>query len=172
MAGSTQSDSSALTEHLEAASRTPQRYLSENDIDDIEAVFDDADVNGDGLVTRAELEETLAKFSLPDEEAAAIKEALAGESGVSLEQVQVIRAQAKLRARAQTVKRSFDAADSDANGSIDVDELAKFMAETGAGDVQAERDRLLVALDLDGNREISFDEFLSYDLSIQYPSRA
>ena len=173
MAASSESDTQlqALAEHLAAAASDPRRYLSANDVDDIEEAFADTDANEDGVVTREEFEQTLDEFPLPDEEAAAIREALAGHEGegVSLDAVMVMRAQAKLRGRAEVVRRSFESVDTDRSGSLDIDELAKFMAETGSGDVQAERDRLLAAIDADGNSEISFDEFLRYNLNLSYP---
>lgn len=174
MAEQGSSSSPVLREHLERASTDPKRYLDEDEVDDITEAFEDSDVNGDGRVTREELAETLASFSLPDEELAALRRGLdqASDAGVSLDEVLVIRARAKLEAGRETIVRSFASVDTDGNGLIDVDELRAFMLASGGGaeSVETELQRMLGQLDVNHDGQISLEEFIGYHLRVRFES--
>jgi len=163
--------SPALREHLEAARADPRRYLDEDELDDTVEAFEDSDANGDGVVTREELAEVMDSVSLPDDELAALERGLAQTPGpgVSLDEVLVMRALAKLETGAEIIRRSFAAVDTNDNGFIEVDELAAFMKASGAGDVEAELERMLATLDLNDDGQISLEEFLRYHLQTRFP---
>ena len=76
--------------------------------------------------------------------------------------------QAKLEAEAEIVQGSFASVDTDGNGMIDVDELRRFMAGSGAADVEAELQRMLAKLDVNNDGQISFEEFLGHHLQTTF----
>ena len=166
-----ESTSPTLAKHLEAALVTPRRYLNEDEFDDLVDAFEDSDDNADGFVTREEFAAARERFSIAEDELDALRGSLelTPDGRVSLAEVLALRAHAKIRERAELIRTSFTTVDTNADGLIDLDELAAFMVESGAGDVQAERDHMLAMLDVDGDSQISLDEFLGYNLDVAYP---
>ena len=61
-----------------------------------------------------------------------------------------------------TIRRKFEAADKDKNGTLDSAELAVICADLGCHLTRNELEAALVVLDKDGNGAISFDEFIEW----------
>ena len=59
----------------------------------------------------------------------------------------------------------FDMCDTDANGSLTADELRVFMAHQGMKISMAEAIEMIKDADADNNGEITFDEYLAYQVS-------
>jgi len=58
-------------------------------------------------------------------------------------------------------KRQFAAFDADGGGSVDEHELGAMLAKMGAEVPTAQLKELIAEVDVDGNGEMDFDEFLS-----------
>lgn len=61
-----------------------------------------------------------------------------------------------------TLRRKFEAADVDKNGTLDTAELASLCADLGCNLTRNELEAALVVLDRDGDGSISFEEFVTW----------
>ncbi|KAI2463696.1 EF-hand [Annulohypoxylon bovei var. microspora] len=70
----------------------------------------------------------------------------------------------------QVFKELFDSYDADKGGNISVGEFAKVMAQgPGKAPTQAEVEKIIKEVDLDGDGQINFDEFITMMTGQPYP---
>lgn len=134
-------------------------------VQELRALFGLFDVNGDGAITAAEVEQVLSAFGgiIAAEEAAALRELIAAEGAVSRAAfLHWAQQQPGLEVH-QILRDLFQLIDTDASGCLSRDELAVMLSllqgQEDGGAVSAEL--LLQRLDADGNGEISCEEFLA-----------
>ena len=134
-------------------------------LQELSALFDLFDVNGDGTITALEVEQVLSAFGgiVAAEEAAALRALIAAEGAVSraafLDWAQL---QPGLEVH-QILRDLFQLIDTDASGWLSRDELAVMLSLLQSPDDGAalSAEALLQRLDVDGNGQISVEEFLS-----------
>jgi arginase len=150
---------------MSSSSLPGTRVVVPEALQELSTLFGLFDLNGDGAITAAEVEQVLIAFGgiIAAEEAAALRALLAAEGTVSRAGFLAwARQQPGLEVH-QILRDLFQLIDGDASGWLSRDELAVMLSllqspEDG-GAVSAEV--LLQRLDADGNGEISCEEFLA-----------
>lgn len=144
------------------------QQMPDAEILNLKNVFTGIDKNGDGTLTVEEMVEGLEKSGITTEQlgfdlAEVLKSIDSNNSGV-IDYTEFIAAtlEKKKYLREDRLWSAFRVFDVDGNGSISKAELHKILNGGGLMDMQASKniDELIAECDLDGDGEISFDEFV------------
>jgi arginase len=132
---------------------------------DLHALFGVFDLNGDGAITAAEVEQVLGAFAgiITAQEAAALRGLTSGTAGLSRDAFLAwAERQSGLEVH-QILRDLFQLIDTDASGGLSRDELAVMLSllEQADGAAAISAEALLQRLDTDANGEINGEEFLA-----------
>lgn len=138
--------------------------VSSKDIDHLKKVFESIDKNGDGNITMKELKDGLKDFKNKDELLAIMEGADTDASG-TINYTEFIAAtmEQNMYLKEENLRNAFRMFDKDGSGKISIDEMKQAL---GAGNEDQTEDedewqQLIQEVDIDGDGEIDFEEFIS-----------
>jgi len=138
--------------------------VSSQDIQHLKRVFESIDKNGDGNITLKELKDGL-KDVKNKEELMAIMEGADTDGSGTINYTEFIAAtmEQNMYLKEENLRNAFRMFDKDGSGKISIDEMKQALgAEVeGQTDNEDEWNQLIEEVDIDGDGEIDFEEFIS-----------
>lgn len=130
--------------------------------DDLDRIFDLFDADGDGQLTRREIEDAIEVLGrgISVDDRSRLLEAARQEGGVARPAFRAWMVSRKDLDPTADLHQLFDALDTDGNGLIPVDELHALLRSFAGGKTDAELAALVRAADADGSGSVDFREFL------------
>jgi len=131
-------------------------------LEELRAAFDIFDKNKDGTISITELEEVLKNMGeKPTKDD--MKRMMAnvdkdGDKNISFDEFVTLMASAKTSSEDE-LRQAFRVFDADGNGTIDKPELKRVMEMVGEAVTKEQLDAMFKLADVNGDGEISFDEF-------------
>ena len=132
----------------------------ETELSSLYALFD---VNGDGAITPAEVEQVLSSMSgiIAEQEAKVLRKFIESQGAVTREDFLHWANKQPGLGTHQLLRDLFHLVDTDGNGWLNHDELSTMVSLLGTPEASIDSQELLERLDRDGNAQISVDEFLT-----------
>ncbi|KAK1386811.1 calmodulin-like protein 3 [Heracleum sosnowskyi] len=136
------------------------------DADELRKVFEMFDHNGDGRITKQELNESLEKMGIfiPDQELSQMIEKIdVNKDGcVDIDEFgDLYQTIMNTREEEEDMKEAFSVFDQNGDGFITVDELKSVLASLGLKQGRTEEDckTMIMKVDVDGDGRVNFNEF-------------
>eukprot|EP00117_Sycon_ciliatum_P038937 scpid81296/ scgid28853/ Calcium-dependent protein kinase 17 len=138
--------------------------VSSKDIDHLKRVFETLDKNGDGNITLKELKDGLKEMKNKDELMAIMEGADTDGSG-TINYTEFIAAtmEQNLYLKEENIRSAFQMFDKDGSGKISIEEMKQALGANLEGQSQDDQDweELIKEVDIDGDGEIDFEEFIA-----------
>lgn len=140
-----------------------KKHLNQMSYQEIENIFNEIDLNHDGILSRRELARFLNKFSL-DHDVADIDSILRGFNCQLQGYIKKSDFEAFVRAKYSFYRRTFEEFDFNNDGYITENEVEKVLLRLGTDPDQVEESmsRIMHSMKLSHDGRISLDEFINY----------
>ena len=138
--------------------------ISSKEIDHLKKAFETLDKNGDGNITLKELKNGLAGVKNKDELLAIMEGADTDGSGcINYTEFIAATMEQNLYLKEENLRTAFRMFDKDGSGKISIDEMKQALGSDGEGQTSHEEEwnQLIKEVDIDGDGEIDFEEFLA-----------
>lgn len=138
--------------------------VSSGDIQHLKRVFESIDKNGDGNITLKELKDGL-KDVKNKEDLMAIMEGADTDGNGTINYTEFIAAtmEQNMYLKEENMRNAFRMFDKDGSGKISIDEMKQALGHNIDGQTEDEEEwnKLIEEVDIDGDGEIDFEEFIS-----------
>ncbi|XVF84405.1 hypothetical protein PTKIN_Ptkin17bG0034500 [Pterospermum kingtungense] len=158
------STSPAPTPALESPS--PRCHNNRMDAAELKRVFQMFDKNGDGRITKQELNESLGNLGIliPDEELTQMIEKMDvnGDNCIDIDEFgELYKSLMDDKDEDEDMKEAFNVFDQNGDGYISVDELRSVLSQLGLKQGKTIEDckRMIMKVDVDGDGKVNFKEF-------------
>eukprot|EP00252_Welwitschia_mirabilis_P013341 TRINITY_DN29397_c0_g1_i1.p2 TRINITY_DN29397_c0_g1~~TRINITY_DN29397_c0_g1_i1.p2 ORF type:complete len:196 (-),score=17.60 TRINITY_DN29397_c0_g1_i1:265-852(-) len=163
---SVSSSSSLRRSASETSSLSESQAGAFHNVEELKAVFQRFDANGDGKISASELKEIMHAMGCSVSEAEVevmMKEADSdGDGFIDLNEFVVLNTKGMDRAGCmQDLKNAFKVFDLDRNGSISVEELYQVLRSLGDRTTREECKNMINGVDRNGDGQVNFEEFRS-----------